>query len=468
MNTPVTGIDLVGRVIDGRFPLLEWVGTSGQALIYRTEANGPGSPGAAIRLIPADLEDEENQIGDWALAAALANPHLVRLFASGRTLIDNQEILYAVTELPEEALSQILPERPLTPAEAREMIDPVLDALSFLHENGLVHGQVRPSNILVVDNQLKLSIDSVQLAGRFAPPNPSPEIYHAPDSAIGPLAPASDIWSLGVTLVESLTRQTPAWDPSANADPEVAESVPQPFSEIARACLRRDPVRRATAGEIRAFLHSNVPLPQVEAANLTSQPEPQITPPQYELPDRPVQPPTSPDRSPRHRGSLFVAAAVVLALAFGALLVRSHWNAPSTPNPTQPQAPAALPAQPPAATAPAVQPPVASHPTASATLEKGQVAVQVLPDIPQKASQTIHGKVEAVIRVAVDGAGDVSDASFDSLGYSRYFANQALQASQKWKFKPPQVNGEPASSVWILRFQFLRNGASVTPIEVSP
>ncbi len=69
-------------------------------------------------------------------------------------------------EYAEEDLSQILPERPLTPGEAREMLDPVLDALSYLHEKGFVHGHFKPSNIMVVDDQVKLSCDNLEVAGR--------------------------------------------------------------------------------------------------------------------------------------------------------------------------------------------------------------------------------------------------------------------------------------------------------------
>jgi serine/threonine protein kinase len=64
-------------------------------------------------------------------------------------------------EYAEENLSQFLPQRPLTPAEARDVLAPTLQGLAFLHGDGLVHGHVRPSNILAIDDQLKLSSDGV-------------------------------------------------------------------------------------------------------------------------------------------------------------------------------------------------------------------------------------------------------------------------------------------------------------------
>ena len=51
-------------------------------------------------------------------------------------------------EATEEDLSQILPQRRLTPEEAREMLGPVLDALSYLHGKGFAHGAIKPANIM--------------------------------------------------------------------------------------------------------------------------------------------------------------------------------------------------------------------------------------------------------------------------------------------------------------------------------
>ncbi len=61
-------------------------------------------------------------------------------------------------------------------------------------------------------------------------------------------------WSLGVTLVEALTQHPPVWDRSTHRDPAVPESIPQPFADIAQACLRYDPVRRCTIADIKARL----------------------------------------------------------------------------------------------------------------------------------------------------------------------------------------------------------------------
>ena len=64
-------------------------------------------------------------------------------------------LVYVVTECADEVLAQILAGRALTTEETREMLGPVIDGLGYLHEKGFVHGHLKPSNILVVDDQLE-------------------------------------------------------------------------------------------------------------------------------------------------------------------------------------------------------------------------------------------------------------------------------------------------------------------------
>src|ERR1700758_913532 len=254
MNTAVIRSDWIGRVIDGRFPLLEWLGGSGRSSVFLTELPGEGSQKAAIKLIPADAREAEFHVAHWAKTTKLSHPHLARLLHTGRFYFDTAPFHYVVTEYSEEVLSQILPERPLTPDEAREMLDPILDVLSYLHGRGFVHGHLKPSNIMVVDNQLKLSADSIHIAGEVDGHFGTPGVYDAPEVAAAAISPAADVWSLGVTLVEVLTQHPPVWDRSTNRGPAVPESVPQPFAAIVQECLRRDPARRCTLSDIRARL----------------------------------------------------------------------------------------------------------------------------------------------------------------------------------------------------------------------
>lgn len=441
-TTPIRS-DWVGRVIDGRFTLLQWLGGSGSSGVFLTELEGHGSQKAALKFIAADAREAELYIASWTVTRPLSHPHLMRLFHTGRCEIDAAPLLFEVTEYAEENLAEILPERALTPTETGEMLDPVLDALSFLHEKGFVHGRLKPSNIMVVNDQVKLSRDRLFVSGEGGAHLPAAGPYNAPESMSGTITPAADVWSLGVIIVEALTQHPPVWDSSAQSEPVVPQSISQPFFGIAQECLRLDPARRCTLSEVKARL------------------EPvQIQPVQAEK--------AGGTRSPRRTVTvLIVAAAVVLLAVIAALVLRSH----ETPTlvATEAQQPEPAHAKPsPQSPAPRIKAAKSAASTARGEVVEGSVAERVLPDVLPAATASIHGQFNLSIRVAVDSAGNVSKAEFDSPGPSKYFGRVAREAAQRWKFKPPQVGGQPVPSEWLLQFQFTQSGTEITPTEVSP
>jgi TonB family protein len=91
-----------------------------------------------------------------------------------------------------------------------------------------------------------------------------------------------------------------------------------------------------------------------------------------------------------------------------------------------------------------------------------------MPDLLPGAVASIHGQVNVKVRVAVDATGAVSNASLDSPGPSKYFANAALEAARRWRFKAAQARGQAVASVWMLQFQFKQSGTDVMPVEVTP
>src|SRR6202043_3527173 len=123
-------------------------------------------------------------------------------------VIDGTRLLYVVMEYAEENLAEIFPLRPLKAAEAYEMLRPTAGTAASLHQSGLAHGRIRPSNIMAVDNQLKISADGLGHVGEPAGPR-APSAYDAPEVGSGGLSPAADVWSLGVTSVAVLTQKEP-------------------------------------------------------------------------------------------------------------------------------------------------------------------------------------------------------------------------------------------------------------------
>ena len=100
-------------------------------------------------------------------------------------------------------------------------------------------------------------------------------------------------------------------------------------------------------------------------------------------------------------------------------------------------------------------------------LVPGQVLEQALPEVSQKARDSIQGKVRVSVRVKVEPSGTVASASLDSPSPSKYFADQALRAAQRWKFFPATMDGQNVPSEWILRFDFSNAGTTVHPTQAT-
>jgi TonB family protein len=470
MNAPAIRDDWVGRVIDGRFTLHQWLGRSPRANVFLTQLSEP-SQKAIIKLIPVDQEEAAARIAVWEAATALSHPHLMQVFTHGRCEIDSVPLVYVVTEFADEVLAEILRERPLTPQETREMLVPALDTLAYLHGKGFVHSRLKPSNIMAVGDRLKLSADGLYLAGAIGWPSSERTVYDAPETARGPVGPAADIWSLGATLVEVLRQRPPGWDGAAASEPVVPGFIPQPFAAVARECLRTDPARRCTLEEIKTRLEPGAALqhPAREAGKAGHA---------------------------KGRVAALIAAGVILLAAIGIWNVLSHRAQPPSPATGEQNVPAAtpapaaspdetsaatpastpVPAAAPAATsvpAPSVAPSpppaqTAEGPASGSATVKGAVTQQVQPDVLPSAMRTITGKVKVAIRLAVDEHGNVTDTAFESAGPSKYFANKALEAARHWQFKPAQVDGRPVPSAWLLHFQFTPSSIDVTPTETAP
>ena len=445
MSGPIISAGWAGRVIDGRFALQEWLGGTGRSGLFRTELQQPIGRKGAIKLIVAEGAEADACLAGWAKSANLAHPHLMRVFRSGRFQFGSISLVYVVTECAEEVLAQILPERPLTTEETREMLVPVVDALEYLHGKGFVHGHLKPTNILVVEDNLKVSGDNVTPSGGPRNRFQAPSVYDAPELASGAIYPAADVWALGITLVEVMTQRPPQWDRASNQEPVLPE-MPRVFAEIARECLRRDPERRCSLSAIKARLESNTPIAfpagkASEAENATDV----------------LAEPAEEGRAEARKRRKFVLAscAVVLVAAFAFSMLRSHPKEKAVSSVAEPTAVSAT------------QGPEASQTTEGRTA-KGAVAERSMPAVASFARATIHGTVSVVVRVHVDANGQVTDATLKSAGPSRYFGRAALEAARGWKFTPAVQAGRPVASVWTVHFKFRHEGDDASAVEETP
>jgi TonB family protein len=244
-----------GQVVDGRFPLIRHLGGSDHSVVFLTERGTTDQPQkAAIKFLHAD-DKSKAQLAIWEQTAQISHPSLIRIFESGSCTVAGMDLLYVVVDYVEENLAQFLPERPLSTDETRQMLAPALDALACLHGKGFVHNRIRPGNIMATGDQLKLSSDALCRIGERRGVTKNLDIYSPPEATneMSLRTGAGDVWSLGITLVEALTQHPP--QVPEGADPIVPDSVPEPFGDIARSALRREPKSRASVADILAKLN---------------------------------------------------------------------------------------------------------------------------------------------------------------------------------------------------------------------
>jgi TonB family protein len=94
----------------------------------------------------------------------------------------------------------------------------------------------------------------------------------------------------------------------------------------------------------------------------------------------------------------------------------------------------------------------------TAELPSSPATNEVLPDVPQRARQSIRGRVRVSVRLIVDKQGKVFAALVEQPGPSRYFEKLALEAAEQWVF-PPSASGA-AERLMLIRFDFSRAGAT--------
>jgi eukaryotic-like serine/threonine-protein kinase len=444
-----------GQLIDGSFPLLRFISASDHSAVFLTEHLALNFSRASIKIIPADPSTEAAVLSRWRTAATLPHPHLIRLLDSGRCQLGDRPFLFVVMEYAGETLAEVLPMRALNYDEVREMLTPALDVLTFLHEKNLVQGDLRPSNILVVDDRPKLASDTICAFGEYAAGTISASPYDSPEGKGGKIGAASDIWALGITIVEALTQRPPAEEFGRHEIPSLPATVPAIFADATRRCLSLNPGDRPSVAELKTLLLDAPAMPAIPV------------PPRVE--------PTAADRvslskKPERRSYIQTAAVlliILIALWAGLRLTRSGTHNPQSTSATDAFSPAptaTAPSFPPSANTAGPKPTVSRQdtgqpdrklrPAADAT---AAVLHEEMPDVPRSATLTIRGRFNISVLVTVDSMGNVVGAALKNAGPSQYFAHASTAAARKWKFVPADTQD---SRAWLLQFDFSRGGVA--------
>ncbi len=259
----------------GRYVVLSELGRGGMGVVCRAFDPQLRREVALKMLIAAPGPGVERQVERLIREARAAARLQHRAIVSVHEVGDHQGRPFLVMDLVESrTLDEIVAERALRPRVAAELVAEIADALAHAHDQGILHRDVKPQNVLVdaegrphlTDFGLALEIggkDRLTQTGQLVgtPLYISPEQARGDRDAVGPL---SDVYSLGGVLYFALTRRPPvAGDTLVSVIHSVLHEEPEPprtidatvhpdIERIVLKCLEKEPAGRyASAAELR-------------------------------------------------------------------------------------------------------------------------------------------------------------------------------------------------------------------------
>lgn len=255
------------------------IGRGPRSIVYRA-LSGPLKQPVALKVFRRgictqhDWDERLRRASD--LWAALAHPQIVPVHRAGWW--DGAPYL-AIDYVPQGSLADKLTGRPQPVTEALRLVEQLADVVTYLHRQGVVHGNLKPNNILFAPGDVPRVADSFPAGGLFQSPLPAGDADPAGCASLAPELlrgadaeprPYTDVYGLGVILYELLTGRPPfAGATAAETLEEVLSREPAPPSQFNQQitpnldgfclrCLRKNPWRRFTraydlVGRLRKF-----------------------------------------------------------------------------------------------------------------------------------------------------------------------------------------------------------------------
>jgi len=255
---------LVGQLLDGRYAVQARIARGGMATVYLAIDQRLDRK-VALKVMHGNLADDDEFlqrfIREARSAARLTHPGVVHVYDQG----EHDGVAFLAMEyVPGRTLRDLMRERgTLSPREALDVMEPVLDALGAAHAAGLVHRDVKPENVLLADDgRLKVADFGLARAVNSATTSQTGLLlgtvaYLAPEQVERGLADArSDVYAAGVLLFEMLTGTKPFEGETAvqvafqHVTSEVpapssrAPGIPRAMDELVAEAAARDPQQR--------------------------------------------------------------------------------------------------------------------------------------------------------------------------------------------------------------------------------
>lgn len=208
---------MIGKMLDNRYELVEFIGNGGMALVYRAIDHRTGHS-VAVKILRPEFNQDAEFLGRFereaTTASRMSHHNIVNLLDVGQ----DGEYRYLVMEFVRgKTLKDVIQDRgALTPEVAGQIAIRILSALQHAHKNGIIHRDIKPQNILVhSDGHIKVADFGIARVAGSSTISRSDSVmgsvhYFSPEQARGEeVTFASDLYSVGVVLYEMLTGQPP-------------------------------------------------------------------------------------------------------------------------------------------------------------------------------------------------------------------------------------------------------------------
>ncbi|WP_228545969.1 serine/threonine-protein kinase [Microcella flavibacter] len=276
----------IGELVAGRYRVERLIGRGGMSTVYEAaDENIPRR--VALKVFRPELTDDDDMRrheGEVGVLASLNHPGLVTLFDA---VADEDGSAVLVLELVTgNDMRTAMDAGPLPGEEVAVIGAAVADALAYSHDRGIVHRDVKPGNILVPERasadtgaRAKLAdfgiarlIDETRMTATGSVLGTAH--YLSPEQAVGgAVGPASDVYSLGLVLLEALTgeRAFPGSGVESAAarlarDPILPARLAPVWVELLRGMTAREPDARLSAREAAELLRTAAAIPALPAS----------------------------------------------------------------------------------------------------------------------------------------------------------------------------------------------------------
>lgn len=290
------------KILADRYRLVEQIGMGGMAIVYRAIDMRTGH-NVAVKVLRPEFNQDAEFVGRFQreaeAASKMTHHNIVNLLDVG---MDGENRYLVMEYVQGKTLKELIQEKGrLNPQVAAQVTIRILSALQHAHQNGIIHRDIKPQNILVnADGHVKVADFGIARMADSSTLTRGDSVmgsvhYFSPEQASGQAADArSDIYSCGVVLYEMLTGRVPFDGDSPvavamqhlHAKPapieSIAPDVPQAISHVCMMAMEKNPKYRyqsamEMAAELRLALEGRTERMQprlVEAMPIPAPPRP--------------------------------------------------------------------------------------------------------------------------------------------------------------------------------------------------